>query len=298
MSAAAGRALVLVTTLAVLSPDLAARQPGVTAPQCQTAGALVRMPGLGEASGIAVSRRVPGRLWTHNDSGLPVLFALDTRGAVTARIRLTGAAIDDWEAIAVGPCPAGSCIYIADIGDNNARRQRITIYRMPEPMETPEAAAVTEAFHAIYPDGPRDAEALLLTPDGRASIVTKGETGSVALYRFPGELRAGTTVRLERAGNPRSAKTRRDDRVTDAAVSPDGAWAVLRSRSALVFYRTAELLAGTWREARRVDLTMLGEPQGEGVAFGDDRTLYITGESGTRAPAGTFGRLTCTPGRD
>lgn len=299
MSAAALRAMLFVTAIAMLPPDLAARQPGETAPQCQPAGSLVRLPGLAEASGIAASRRAPGRLWTHNDSGRPVLFALDTRGAVTARIRITGAAIDDWEAIAVGPCPAGSCIYIGDIGDNNARRPRITIYRLPEPAGAEDSAAAAEAFHATYPDGPRDAEALLLTPDGRLSIVTKGETGSVALYRFPRELRAGTTVQLERVGKPRGAgKTRRDDRVTDATVSPDGAWAVLRSRSALVFYRTAELMAGTWRDARHVDLASLGEPQGEGVAFGDDRTLYITGESGTRAPAGTFGRVTCTPVRD
>ena len=31
-------------------------------------------------------------------------------------------------------------------------------------------------------------------------IVTKGDTGPVALYRAPGDLRAGSTAKLERVG--------------------------------------------------------------------------------------------------
>jgi hypothetical protein len=256
------------------------------------------MPGVAEASGIAVSRSVPGRLWTLNDSGPPEVFALDTRGTVTARLRVPGVLVEDWEALAVGPCPAGSCLYIADIGDNSARRRRITIYRLTEPAGTGGFTGAIDAFHAVYPDGPQDAETLLVTPDGRLSIVTKGDAGPVALYRFPRELRPGTLVQLERVGKPRPGRSARDDRVTDGAVSPDGAWVALRSRSAIVFYRTAELMAGTWREVWRVSLAALGEPQGEGIAFGDDRTLYVAGESGPRGLAGTFGRLTCAPLRE
>ena len=45
----------------------------IAAPQCQSSGPLVRIPALPEASGVAVSRRSPGRLWAHNDSGEAVL---------------------------------------------------------------------------------------------------------------------------------------------------------------------------------------------------------------------------------
>jgi hypothetical protein len=76
---------------------------------------------------------------------------LNERGAVTGHVQLPGIAIDDWEAIAVGPCPGGSCIYIGDIGDNGAARRRITIYRLPEP-EASGRAAAAEIFHAMYPD--------------------------------------------------------------------------------------------------------------------------------------------------
>ncbi len=91
------------------------------------------IPELKEASGLAVSRSVAGGLWAHNDSGKPILFALDARGSVTGRLPLTGVKLEDWEAIAIGPCPSGSCLYAGDIGDNNAQRARITIYRVEEP---------------------------------------------------------------------------------------------------------------------------------------------------------------------
>ena len=76
---------------------------------------------LPEASGAAASRRTPGLIWSHNDSGEPVLFALDASGAVKGRVRVNDVEVNDWEAVAAGPCPQGSCLYISDIGDNNRR---------------------------------------------------------------------------------------------------------------------------------------------------------------------------------
>ena len=102
----------------VLSSSASAIAAQHDAAQCRPTGPLVQVPGLSEASGLALSRRVPGRLWTHNDSGEPVVVALDARGSVTGRIRLMGAAVEDWEAIAVGPCGTGSCLHVGDIGDN------------------------------------------------------------------------------------------------------------------------------------------------------------------------------------
>ena len=226
------------------------RQP-TAPPTCTPSGPLVRVPELPEASGVAASRQTPGRFWSHNDSGQPVLFVLDSTGAVTGRLRLSGATVEDWEAVAVGPCPAGSCIYVADIGDNDARRARVTVYRLAEPAAATESAKVSDVLHATYPDGPQDAEALLVLPDGRLYIVTKGATGPVVVYRFPSDPRDGSTSRLERVGAPREPNPGgKIDRVTDGSVSPDGQWVVLRSTQALTFYRTADLLAGEWRVGR------------------------------------------------
>ena len=52
---------------------------------------------------------------------------------------------------------------------------------------------------------------------------------------------------------------------------------MLRSTQALTFYRTADLL-GEWRVAAHVELGSIGEPQGEGVTFGPDNSIYLMGE--------------------
>jgi hypothetical protein len=263
------------------------------APRCAPAGEVRRVPELVEGSGVAASRRVPGRLWAHNDSGAPVLFALSQEGAVTGRVRLEGAAVDDWEAIAVGPCGTASCVFVGDIGDNEASRAHITVYRFEEPAADSGATAAV-AFHARYPDGAQDAEALVVDRGGRLFIITKGDTGPVALYRFPASLTAGTTVELERVGVPRSsARPGRDDRITDAALSEDGQWVALRSTTSLTLHRASDFMSGSWREAARVSLAPLGEPQGEGVTFAGDGSLYLVGEGGGRKRPGTFAKLAC-----
>jgi hypothetical protein len=252
---------------------------------------VVRLPPLPEASGLALSRRVPGRLWTHNDSGQPVLFALDSRGAVTGRVQVTGARVEDWEAIAIGACGTGSCLYLADIGDNEAERRRISVYRVPEPDKASGTAAVSAVFHATYPDGPHDAETLIAAGDD-LYVVTKGEAGPAAIYKFPGTPEPGATVKLQRVGVIAS-KADAESRITDGSVSPDGKWVVLRSRSALRFYRAPELFAGLTNVVSTVDVGPLKEPQGEGVALGNDSTVHLAGEGGGQGSAGTFARFPC-----
>jgi hypothetical protein len=258
---------------------------------CTPSGQLVQLPGLSEASGLAASRSVPGRLWSHNDSGQPILFALDSRGGVSGQIGITGATVEDWEGLAVGPCGNRSCLYIGDIGDNNANRKRVTVYRLAEPEQASGTAAVSEVFHGTYPDGAQDAEALIAA-NGRLYIVTKGETGPVAIYGFPAKLEAGSTMKLERVAEI-SPKADAQSRITDASASPDGRWVVLRSRSTLFFYRAAELFGGKARAASTVDVRPLKEPQGEGVAYAGDGTVFLASEGGGKALPGTFVRFSC-----
>jgi hypothetical protein len=286
-------ALAVASMLAHAMPVSSGQAPHP--PDCRLDGEIVKVSALQEASGVAVSRQHPGRAWSHNDSGKPVLVALNQRGAVTGQIELTGVSLEDWEALAVGPCPAGSCLYIGDIGDNDGRRKRITVYRLPEPDPRSKTAAVQDAFHATYPDGAHDAETLLVTAKGDIFIVTKGDPGPVAVYRFPPDSKSGATVALEQVGNPRDAGgAGADDRITDGALSPRGQWVALRTNHDVRFHAAADLLTGHWRQVGRVDLKPLGEPQGEGIAFADDASLYLVGEGGGIGQPGTFTRLTCT----
>jgi hypothetical protein len=285
---------ITIIVVAVASFATAAQPTSASEPTCQVAGALVRLPELPEGSGVAASLKSPGRLWTHNDSGQPVLIALDAQGAVAGRVSVTGAKVGDWEALAVGPCPAGTCIYIGDIGDNDAERRTITIYRVAEPTSTSGSVAVADEFRASYPDGAHNAETLFVTPQGEMIIVTKGDTGPVALYRLPADTTPGGVVTLQPVGKPRPSRpASADERITDGAMSPSGAWVVLRTKTEAAFHRTEDLMSGTWKETSSVSLKGLGEPQGEGIAFGDERTLFLVGEGGGKSRPGTFGRLTC-----
>jgi len=264
-------------------------------PGCRVAGKIVRLPDLPEASGVAASRRTPGVLWAHNDSGEPAMVALNEQGSVIGRVRVTAAEVDDWEDIAAAPCPQGSCLYIGDIGDNSAKRDHITVYRVPEPLPQDKSTHPAESFRAAYPDGPHDAEALFVTERSEVLIITKGDPGPVAIYRFSPPLRSGSTTRLERVGTASTAaKVDAGDRPTAADVSPDGRWVAVRTIDRVVVYRTADLTSGRWREAFRTDVSGLREPRGEGLAFAADGSIYLVGEGGGASSPGTFARLACT----
>jgi hypothetical protein len=286
----AALAVILIAQLATASSN---------ALECRAAGPIVRLRDLPEASGIAASRRTPGTFWAHNDSGEPVLFAIDARGTVKGRVRVTGASVNDWEDIDAGPCPHGSCLYIADIGDNSGRRKHVTLYRVAEPKPGDDATAAVETFHATYPDRPQNAEALFVTNDGDVFLITKGDPGDVVLFRFPRPLTSSTTMQMQRVGEPiGGAKIEGRDRPTGAALSPDGQWVAVRTTHWIAFHRASDLLAGRWRDVFRADVSGLGEPRGEGVTFAAGDTVVLVGEAGGSLPgSGTFARLACTFGQ-
>lgn len=259
--------------------------------QCRTLQQPTELPAeIRESSGVAVSRRHPGVFWTHNDSGNePEIFAINSAGKLLAQVRVTGARNQDWEDIALGPCPAGQCLYIGDIGDSRGKGDDLVIYRVPEPNPRSRATAQAERFRVRFPDGPRDAEALFVLPSGELYIISKER--QAALYRYPLPLRARQTVTLERV---RELDVGSDDRVTGADATPDGKWVAVRTNSLLALYRTPELLRGSGSASFRMDLAPLGEIQGEGVAIGADGTVVLTSEGGSKRAPGTLARLACT----
>ena len=257
-------------------------------------------PRVDESSGVAVSRRSPAVLWTHNDSGDgPYVYATDTTGAPRGTFIVTGARNVDWEDIALGPCGTGTCLYIADSGDNRDRRRSVVVYRVPEPevpgsqpiLERPTARA--QAVTLRYPDASHDVEAMWVAQNQDVHLVTKGLSGPVRHYRVPAAAWASsgpvTAELLEQV--PIRVKSRLD-RVTGAGLSPDGRTVAVRTYAAVYFFHAAtsgrlELPA----EPVACDVRHLGV-QGEGVSWLDGSRLVLTSERGTR-PAGTIAVTRC-----
>jgi hypothetical protein len=259
---------------------------------CSTASMIARLDDVNEASGLALSRRRPDLLWTHNDSGQPVIYAFGTDGKPRGRVRVVGAGLEDWEDIASGPCPGGECLYIADIGDNKEERPEITIYRVPEPTQGDETTRPADVFHATYPDGPHDAEAFFVGPNGAMYVVTKGEDSPIAIYRFAANT-PGATARLERVATLADSEVTRGQRVTDAEASPDGKWVALRTLDAVLIHPAEALLTGDIEKRITIEVRKIGEPQGEGVAILADGTIYLAGEAGDGTRGGTLARVSC-----
>ena len=178
---------------------------------------------LDEASGVAVSRRRPGLLWTHNDGPRPLLYATDSSGAALGAIQIR-VEMDDWEDIAPGPCGRESCLYIADTGDNRERRRSVRLFRIREPMEAEArrgGRAAAEVVRVQYPDGPHDVEAMWVDPNGDTQLVTKGRSGAARQYRVRAAAWRSGRATAELLGTlPIDVSRRLDGFVTGAGHSP------------------------------------------------------------------------------
>lgn len=250
---------------------------------CVVATGPVPLLGLEESSGLAVSRRTPGVLWTHNDSGNDTtLFAIDASGAILGRIRVP-VRTRDWEDVSAAPCEAGSCLYIADIGDNRGERGSVRIHRVPEPAPADAETAAPESFEARYEDGPHNAEAMFVL-DSALFIVTRDREGAVYRTAVPSPGERLTFRRIGALGL---------EAVTDAETSRDGATVVVRTSDEAVLYRGAALLRGVIEPAVRIPIGWLREAQGEGVAL-DGSTLYLSSEAGVWSGGGRLLTLDCT----
>lgn len=284
-----------VPLLIMLTACSAEAEPGTTAQEgCRVLqrGRVLAGP-LSESSGLAASRAQPGVLWTHNDSGGdPVVFAVRATGELIGATRLTGARNRDWEDIAIGPCGGRDCLYVADTGDNERRRDDVAIYRVPEPVAGA-ATARAERFPIRYPDGARDTEAIFVLPSGEVFLVTKGRGDRQTLYRYPGPLRAGTRVDLERVVDLGSRPEDELRQITSASASPSGRWVAIRRYKRLSIYSAATLVAGDVATTLEVDLTPVGEAQGEAVAIMDDGRIFLSSEGGFRDAPGSISVLQC-----
>ena len=258
-----------------------------------------------ENSAATLSHTQPGVFFSVNDSGNePLLFALDTTGADRGVWRVTGATNVDWEAASVGPCSLGAagdssaarppeCVYIGDVGDNEAERKTRSIYQVAEP--TAQSAGFNGSVDAKrlryrYSDGPHDVEAMYVAPNGDTYLLTKrrlvGANGvarpSLVFVVPTGDWGKDSIATAQLVDSvpivPGSAPMRQ---VTDAALSPDGRHLAVRTYAQIYVFATDSTTGRVRNEIPPAvcNIVALDRWPGEGVAwYGRTGKLMVTAE--------------------
>ena len=207
-----------------------------------------------EASGLASSQRNPEILWSLNDGGSkPRLYAFDLTGAHRGRIKLRDARNRDWEDIASFMLDGKPYLLVADVGDNDRRRKKVSFYVIAEPdLDADNKIELKSAWRVDfrYPEGPRDAEAVAVdATNERVIVLTKRDLPPV-LYELPLRPKGDTTVTATRLGTieslPRPSRPDVDQAVftrdwhwqpTGMDLSPDGSLAAILTYRAVYVFR-------------------------------------------------------------
>lgn len=293
-SVAAGGLLLVLAGCATPGPRL--ERAGFRGPF--TAGLLAE-PANREASGLAASRRAPGLLWTHADSGGdPVLHALDPTGRAHGAVRLTGVSNQDWEDLASFVQDGRAWLCVGDVGDNAGIRAHVWLHFLPEPdpaaLHPAAELAVAPAYslQVLYEDGPRDCEAVAVDGrEGAVYLLSKREPVP-RLYRVPLAPAAGPVVARfvgEVPHLPQPGAAQRTLKIptglyrghpTALDFAPDGSAAlVLTYGDVLLFPRTA---GETWAAAlarRPRRLPPHRQIQAEAAGFAaDGNTVFVGSE--------------------
>jgi hypothetical protein len=292
----AGALCVVALAVTACLPPPPPPKPPVLAAACAntlvaTTPGTVASDSLDEISGIVASRRATGVFWVHNDSGDTArVFAIGADGRDLGEFALSGASAVDWEDIAAGPGPVAGVayLYLADIGDNAKSRASVQVYRVPEPLVDsgilpgpPQTLTGVATLTFTYPDGPHDAEALIVDPtNGEVFVVTKDLIGGVAqVFRAPANLAGGSTTALTQVATVSLGFLHG---VTGADVTPNGDVVALRTYLSVSLYPrpAGQSLAQAFSQAACAGASSASESQGEAIGFTRDGRGYVTVSEG------------------
>jgi hypothetical protein len=219
-------------------------------------------PAIDESSGLVVRG---SDVLTVNDSGDgAVVYVVDAAtGATVGRTTYTTDEVVDVEALAAG---RNGTVWVGDIGDNDRARPVVSLYRLPA-VTRGDRTVSAQRFDLVHPDGPRDAEALLVQPStGRVFVVTKGVFGGQVLAA-PRTLRTDRPNRLRPVGTVGGL-------VTDGTFLPGGAVALRDYADGFV------LDPRTWRTVGSFRLP--SQQQAEAIAPWPQRRVLVSSEGETQ----------------
>jgi hypothetical protein len=249
-----------------------------------------------ETSGIAASTVNPGIYYVHNDSGdTSRFFAITPDGKLKTTIFFNGdkkvhLGVRDCEDIAVGPGPVKgkSYVYIGDIGDNASVWPYITIYRIPEKKSWATDSitnATAVALNFRYPDGPKDAETMMVDPIEKLFYIVSKRGDTVGVYTAPLNSHVKDTVVLTKRAKLFFPGFKPFKWITAGDISKDGQHVLLKSYEK-VYYWKREPHEHIWDTMLRKpeEPSYKAEKQGEAISFTPDGKGYYTTSEGVFAP--------------
>lgn len=234
-----------------------------------------------EASGIVASYSMPGNFWINQDSGQPAsLYLVSADGKNIKEMKISGATNRDWEDVAIGPGPAAGTnyLYIGDIGDNANAAPVSFIYRVPEVADA-NASFDQNALEKIsftYPDGPRDAESLLLDPVTKDIFVLSKSGQGTNVYKLAFPQSISETMVAEKVGTMPGVTL-----ATGGNISKDGTEILIRTYLAAYYWKvkSGESVAQTLTQAATKSLLVV---LGEAVCMDvEGKGFYTISEKGS-----------------
>jgi len=232
---------------------------------------------INEASGLASSIRYPDRFWTHNDSGDGALiFLINGEGKTEATVFVKNVANRDWEdiAIAYDAVSKKNLIYIADIGDNEAKYATSAIYILEEPEVNPGSVVEVNAekvVHFTYEDGKRDAETIMVDPLTSDMYFVSKREAQVGLYTIPYPYAGADTLRaLKKLTLPYT-------QIVAGDISAKGDQILLKNYTTVYYWKrkTGQTVADAL-SASPFLTPYIQEPQGEAIAWSRDGNAFFT----------------------
>lgn len=153
---------------------------------------------------------------------------------------------------------SGGALFVGDLGNPDLDRDTLTIFRFGD---TQPGQKQYRAYVLEYPDGPRDAQAMMVSGRGRIYIATTGDDPGI--YRAPENPSRTSTDTLTRVADA-------PEGVTDGVFLADGSTLVLRAADGVHV-----IDAFSW-ETQAVE-TYVNGPEGESVAAMGDTLLFSAG---------------------
>jgi hypothetical protein len=235
-----------------------------------------------EASGLAIISH--GKLWTHNDDGIPVLFCLDSAGNLIKTIHINSSN-KGWEDLALDN---HKNLYIGAFGNNKNDRDDLRILKIPNPETVKTQLIQPETIDFFYedqysfPPPPNarnfDADALIAL-DSSLYIFTKNRTvpfsGFTKVYRLPNQSGSYKAILIDSIYLGGNAMM--DYWITGADLSPDHSTLALLGHSSL--WLISGFKGNKFSTGKITKLELGNYSHKAGISFESNTEIYIVDEN-------------------